>query len=137
MATTKPTNPNAPVKTKRASIKDATDTAFDRARSTVKGLESNPIGVLVGGLAVGLLAGAFVPRSQQEKKALKGVGKTLAEGATAAFAAAKETGKQQLSGSVLSRDAATDSARKVFESAVEAVKAKTSVSKAKSGAKAG
>ncbi|URW76822.1 hypothetical protein M9980_06410 [Sphingomonas donggukensis] len=131
MATTKPTNSTAQAKTgKRTALKDAADGAFDRARSTVKGLESNPVGVLVGGLVIGLLAGAFVPRSKQEKTALKGVGKTLAEGATAAFAAAKETGRQQLSGSMLSRDAAAESARMVFDSAVEAAKSTRSGTKA-------
>lgn len=103
-------------------LKAARDTALERARSTVSTLEANPMGVLVGGLAFGLVAGALIPRSNREKKALAPVGKRLAEGAVAALAAAKETGKEQLSASVLSRDAAAESARKVFDSAVQAAK---------------
>lgn len=117
------TNTDAKPKTaKRAPLADARDAAFDRARSAVQGLESNPVGVLVGGLTVGLIAGVLVPRSAQEKKLMGTVGKRLAEGATAALVAARETGKEQLSGAVLGRDAAKESARKVFDSALSAAK---------------
>lgn len=122
MADTNPQTRPPAKKGKRDAIKTAADTAFDRARATVQGLEANPVGVLVGGLAVGLIAGAFVPRSEQEKKALRPVGKRLAEGAVAAAAAAKETGREQLSAAVLGRDAAKESARKVFDSALQAAK---------------
>lgn len=112
-------------KTGRSSggkIVAAKDTALERVRTTVSGLEANPMGVLVGGLAVGIVAGALIPRSEREKAALAPIGKRLAEGATAALAAAKETGKEQLSASVLSKDAAKESARKVFDSAFQAAK---------------
>lgn len=111
-------------KGKRAKLGKARDVAFDRARTTVQGLESNPVGVLVGGLAFGLIAGALIPRSEQEKRALKPVGKRIAEGAVAAVAAAKATGKEQLSTSVLTKDAAKESARKIFDSALQAAKEK-------------
>ncbi|HET9511656.1 MAG TPA: hypothetical protein VFO80_10960, partial [Sphingomonas sp.] len=100
---------------KRAKLADAREAAFDRAKSAVQGLESNPVGVLVGGLTVGLIAGALIPRGAQEKKLLGTVGKRLAEGATAALVAARQTGKEQLSSAVLGRDAAKESARKVFD----------------------
>ena len=109
-------------KPQRNKTEKARDTAFERARSTVQGLESNPVGILVGGLAVGLIAGAFVPRSEREKDALRPVGKRLAEGAAAAVAAAKETGKEHLNASVLGGDAAKQSARAVFDSALAAAK---------------
>lgn len=113
---------------KRAKLADAREAAFDRAKSAVQGLESNPVGVLVGGLTVGLIAGALIPRGAQEKKLLGTVGKRLAEGATAALVAARQTGKEQLSSAVLGRDAAKESARKVFDSAVTAArKGKTTV----------
>ncbi|WP_326524462.1 hypothetical protein [Sphingomonas sp.] len=109
---------------RRAKLASARDTAFERAKTTVSGLESNPVGVLVGGLAFGLIAGALIPRSEREKDMLKPVGKRLAEGAGAALAAAKETGKEQLSASMLSRDAAREGARKIFDSALTAAKEK-------------
>jgi hypothetical protein len=118
------TNSGKP-KSKRAKLEKARDTAFDRARNTVQGLESNPVGVLVGGLAFGLIAGALIPRSEREKSALQPVGKRLAEGAVAAVAAAKVTGKEHLNASVLSKDAAKQSARAIFDSAVSAAKEKS------------
>lgn len=109
-------------KPQRTKIEQARDTAFEKAKSTVQGLESNPVGVLVGGLAVGLIAGAVVPRSEREKAALRPMGKRLAEGASAAVAAAKETGKEHLNASLLSADTAKQSARAVFDSALAAAK---------------
>lgn len=114
----------APKPRERAKLTQVRERAITRARSTVETLEANPIGVIVGGLAFGLIAGAFIPRSDQEKKALRPVGKRLAEGAAAAVAAAKETGREQLSATMLSKDAAKESARKVFDSAVAAAKEK-------------
>ena len=70
----------------------------------------------------GLLAGALIPRSDKEKQALAPLGKRLAEGAGAALAAAKETGKEQLSASMISKDAARDGARRIFDSALQAAK---------------
>ncbi len=119
-----PTNATQSDKPKknRAKLTDVRDTAFERARTTVQGLESNPISVLVGGLAFGLVAGALIPRSEREKTALRPVGKRLAQGAVAAVAAAKETGKEHLSASVLGKDAAKAGVRAVLDSAVSAAR---------------
>ena len=130
-------NPNTkPAKRKRDAIIDVRDTAYERARETFQGLESNPVGVLVGGLAFGLIAGVFIPRSARETKALQPVGKRLAEGAVAAVAAAKATGKEQLSGSVLSKDAAKQGARAILDSAFAAAKGPAPAKPAKTGPKA-
>lgn len=93
--------------------------AAARAKSAV---ETNPLGVLAGGLAVGLVAGALVPRSERERQALDALGKRLAEGAIAAGAAAKQSGKEQLSAALFSRDGAREGVAKVMESAVTAAK---------------
>ena len=110
-------------KGKRAKIRAAGESAIDRARASFEGLESNPVGVLVGGLAIGLVAGALVPRSEREKKALKPLGKRIAQGATAALVAARETGKDQLNAKLLSRDTAQDRVRTIFDNALQAAKA--------------
>jgi hypothetical protein len=85
-------------------------------------IATNPLAVLAGGLAVGVVAGALLPRSERERRALDPLGRRIAEGATAAFAAAKDTGKERLNASILSKDAATESARQIFQSAVSAAK---------------
>lgn len=119
---TTPTNTASSKHKRHAKRADAGNTAFERARATVQGLESNPVGVLVGGLAVGLIAGALIPRSERETRALSSVGKRIAEGATAALTAAKAAGKEQLSANMLTRDAAKEGVRKIFDSAISAAK---------------
>lgn len=114
------------------TIADAGDTVAERAREAVKGLESNPIGVLVGGLAVGLVAGALVPRGEREKKLLKPVGATLAAGAVAALGAAKDTGKNELSSALKGKDAAKASLKTVLDSVVSAAKDAAATAKSRS-----
>ena len=82
--------------------------AADVTRRTVEAVEANPLGLLVGGLAVGAIAGALIPRSDKEKELLAPVGKRLKEGATAAAAAAKEAGKSELESRGLTADAGRD-----------------------------
>jgi hypothetical protein len=108
---------------------DAQTTAKSRKakKSTAKKVaeqldNANPLALIAGGVAIGLVAGALVPRSQTERDALKSVGKRLADGTKAAVAAAKETGKAELSAAALTKDAAREGARKILESAVGAAK---------------
>ncbi|WP_425230104.1 hypothetical protein [Sphingomonas sp.] len=82
------------------------DAAADAARRTVEGIEANPLGILVGGLAVGVLAGALLPRSDREKELLAPVGKRLGDTARAAIATAKEQGLSELQTRGFTRDAA-------------------------------
>ena len=65
----------------------------EKTKRVVNNLESNPLGILVGGLAVGALAGALLPRSAREKELLAPVGKRLSETLVAATAAAKDAGR--------------------------------------------
>ena len=118
--------PSGPRGKAAKALKSATSNTADAAQRAVGAIESNPLAVLAGGLAVGIAAGALLPRGERERKALAPVGRRLAEGATAAFAAAKETGKERLNGSILTREAATESARKVLGSALSAAKEATS-----------
>lgn len=96
--------------------------AHDATVRAKEAIETNPLGLLAGGLAVGLVAGALVPRSEREKQALDALGRRLAEGAVAAAAAAKQSGKEQLSAALFSRDGAREGVAKVMESAVTAAK---------------
>jgi len=53
---------------------EALDASRETAKRTVHSLESNPLGNLVGGLAVGALAGELIPRSAREKQLLAPLG---------------------------------------------------------------
>lgn len=91
-----------------SALASTTASAKDAGARAADGLEANPLAVLVGGIAVGALAGALLPRSDKEKELLAPVGQRLGETARQAFAAAKEAGKQELDGAGLTPGAARD-----------------------------
>lgn len=98
------------------------ETAARTARKTADTIEGNPLSVLVGGLAVGVLAGALIPKSQREGELLKPVGKRITQGAGLAAKAARDAGLAELAAAGISRDAARDQIRKLFGSVVDAAK---------------
>lgn len=113
-----PSTAVARVKDKAESAREA---ATDAARRTAQSIEANPLGILVGGLAVGVLAGTLIPRSAQEKELLAPVGKTLSARARAAFNAARETARTELDQNGLTKDAAQAQVRGLVESLTKVV----------------
>ena len=99
---------------------DAKDKAAEVAHKTAQTIEANPLGILVGGLAVGVLAGALIPRSAREKEVLAPLGKKLGETVRQATHAARETGLRELEQAGLTKDAAKDRARSLFDDVVKA-----------------
>lgn len=110
--------------TARAKANDAVDLSRDKAREaarqTAETIETNPMGVLVGGLALGALVAAVIPRGRRERELLAPVGKRVAASATAAFAAAKAAGKDELDGLGLTRTAAKDQVKSLFDGVIKA-----------------
>lgn len=87
-----------------------------------EGIEKNPLAIVAGGVALGVVIGALVPRLQKEKELLAPVGKRIAEGATAAAAAAREAGKAELNALLPQPDAAKEQIGKIIGSAFSAAK---------------
>lgn len=102
------------------AIESARDAAGKAAQQTAATLESNPVGVLVAGLALGALVAAVLPRSQREKELLAPVGRRLAASAAAAIAAAKDAGRQELEQAGLTKSAATDRVHSLVEQVTRA-----------------
>jgi hypothetical protein len=101
---------------KAAHAYEATrDKAYDAARTTAETLEGNPLGMLVGGIALGALVAAVLPRSQRERDLLAPAGRRLAAALTAAIAAAKEAGRGELEQLNLTPDAAKEKARSLLD----------------------
>ena len=98
------------------------DTAQDAARRTVATIENNPLSVLVGGIAVGVLAGVLLPRTERETAMLGPVGKRLTEGAVTAARAARDAGTAELVAADISREAARAQVSKLLDGVVTAVK---------------
>ena len=104
----------------RETTTKAIDAASEAARRASHSLEGSPLGLLVGGIAVGAVLGALLPRSAKEKELLAPVGARLGTTARAAFAAAKDAGKSELEARGLTRDSAQAQAKELFRGVVKA-----------------
>ena len=93
----------------------ARDRASEAASSTVGGIDANPLLALLGGLAIGAIAGALAPRSEKERELLAPVGGRIADAAKAAFEAAKTAGTDALGEAGLSQDNLRAQSSKLFE----------------------
>lgn len=93
----------------------------DVVHRVLSSAESNPLAILVGGLAVGALAGALVPRSAREKELLAPLGRELGNRARTAFDAARTAGMEELSNRGLTKDGVRDQARGLLDGVTKAV----------------
>lgn len=103
---------------------EATGDRFASARDAVRragdGLDANPLAVVAGGLALGAVVGALLPRSERERALLAPVGERVGGAVTAALAAGREAGRTELADLGLNRDAARDQARNVVDGLLKA-----------------
>lgn len=101
-------------------LDDAKHAATDAAKRTADAVESNPLAIVAGGIAIGALVGALIPRSDKEKELLAPVGRSLSERARGAFQAAREAGNSELQNAGLSKDAAKDQVKSLFQGIAKA-----------------
>ena len=104
-------------------------------RDRVSGaVDTNPLAVVAGGVALGIVVGALLPRSERERQLLAPVGERIGTGVTAAIDAAKEAGKAELAQAGIGRDAARDQARGLIDGLLKAAtSAGTAAAQAASG----
>lgn len=104
---------------------DAYATAREKARaathSATESLDSNPLGALLGGLALGAVIGALLPRTERENKVLGAVGDKLQGAAREAAGAARDAGRSKLAELGISGDHARDTLRSVIDGVIAAV----------------
>lgn len=105
-----------------AALDTVVTTAQGAARRTAQGVDDNPLAVLAGGIAVGLIAGALLPRTDRETALLGPLGKRLADGATVAVRAARDAGGSELVAAGISKAAARAQVDKLIEGMMTAVK---------------
>jgi hypothetical protein len=82
----------------------------------------NPVLLLAGGVALGALIGALIPRFARERELLDPVGRKLADRATAAAQAAKQTGQAEIEALLPARDATRDKVSQLIENVLDAAK---------------
>lgn len=106
-----------------ATARERAGSAYESAgRRTSEGIDSNPVAAVVGGLAVGALVAALLPRTGREDELLGSVGRKINDGAREAARAAREAGKGQLDELGLSRDGLRSKLDEFTDRAVGAVK---------------
>lgn len=130
--------------TARSRVSDAYGTARERASSAYSttrqsasdGLDTAPLAALAGGLALGVIAGALLPRTRREAELLGPVGRRVNETAREAFYAAREAGKEQIG---LNKDAAKSQVQSLLDKATTAAKTagEAAAQKVRSKAKGG
>lgn len=96
-------------------------TASDAARKAGEAIEANPVAILAGGLALGALAGALLPRTEREAELIGPVGRRLANSARSAASAALDTGKTELAAAGLNKDTLQAQAKTLLESVIGAL----------------
>jgi len=101
--------------TAKSAVNDAVETTRELAHQTAHAAETNPLAIVAGGIALGALVGAIVPRSAKEKELLAPVGKRLGATAVAAFAAARDSGKSELQNIGFTKGAAKDQVKTLFQ----------------------
>ncbi len=96
--------------------------ASDRGRTTTQALGENPLALVAGGVALGVLIGVLLPRARKEREVLKPLGEKIAGSATAAAKRAKEVGKAELETFLPDRDATKERVTRLIDSVLEAAK---------------
>ena len=94
----------------------ARDTASQARQKTADGIDASPVAALIGGLALGALAAALLPRTRKEDELFGDIGGRINDTARDAAQAAKEAGRGKLDELGLNKDAAIDKAKELAQS---------------------
>lgn len=98
--------------------------AYEKGKGkTSDGIDKNPLAIVLGGMAIGAIVGALLPRTERETKVLGKAGKKLNKKARKMAEAAKAAGKDQVESLGLNGDALRLQFRDLVSKAAVAVKA--------------
>jgi ElaB/YqjD/DUF883 family membrane-anchored ribosome-binding protein len=101
----------------RASFSGVRERAADVGRRTGEEIAANPMAAVAGGLAVGALVAALLPRTEREAQLLGGVGGRINDAAREAARSAADAGRAQV------EEITETAATKVGEAVIGAVTA--------------
>ena len=90
--------------------------------SARKGIGDSPFVALGGGLAIGALLAALLPKTKAESKLLGGVGGRITDGARDALGAAREAGREKLAELNITKDAGTSAVQSLIDGIGQAAK---------------
>lgn len=123
--TTRPARAKQPAKSgTRDKLSAAYGATRERASAATQratqGIEEAPLAILAGGLALGAIAGALLPRTDREVETLGPLGRKITDAASDAARAARDAGKEELG---LFTDAPTSPLQAIVNKALGAVTA--------------
>lgn len=104
-------------------VQQSRDLAYKAAEKTSDGIEKNPLAIVLGGIAIGAIVGALIPRTEREVKMLSKTGKKLNKKAKKMAEAAKGAGKKKVDSLGLNGDAMRGLIRDLFGKITETAKA--------------
>lgn len=100
----------------------ARDKASETGRKAGDNIGEAPLAALAGGLAVGALLAALLPRTRVEDKLIGPVGERLTDAGRDAIGAARDAGKDKLAELDITRDAGKNLVQSLISSIGEAAK---------------
>lgn len=100
----------------------ARTTATQVSQKTADGIDASPVAALIGGLALGALAAAVLPRTRREDEMFGDIGGRINDTARNAAQAAKDAGRDKLDELGINKDAALDKAKELAQSVSGVVK---------------
>ena len=98
---------------------EAYDSARERARNEIDG---SPLLALGGGLVLGALIAALLPKTSTEEKLMGPLGGRINDGARAAASAAKDAGREKLAELNITRDAGKGAMKSLLDGLGEAAR---------------
>lgn len=116
-------------------VQQSRDIAHNVAIKTNDGIDKNPLAIVLGGIALGAIVGALLPRTERETKIMGKAGKKLNKKAKEMAKAAKAAGKEQVDSLGLNGDAVREQFRDLVSKAALAVKAAGEAAKAEAAKK--
>jgi ElaB/YqjD/DUF883 family membrane-anchored ribosome-binding protein len=102
-----------------AAYAAARERAGNVGQRTAESIDAAPMAAVLGGLALGAIAGALIPRSAREEQLLGNAGRRLSDTAREAVRAARDAGRGQLDGFT---DRAVEALRSSADAAAESVR---------------
>jgi hypothetical protein len=118
-----------------AAARERAGSAYETAgRRAGDSIDANPVAAVVGGLALGAIVAALLPRTRREDEYLGTVGRRLNDGAREAARAAREAGRGQLDELGLNKDGLRSKLDEFTGRAVGAVKSSAGAARGKNKA---
>lgn len=106
-----------------SSARERAIDAYDRARERAGDqIETSPLLALGGGLAIGAVLAAILPRTQAEERLLGPTGRRITDTARSAAGAAKEAGREKLAELNITRDAGKGAVQSLVDGIAEAAR---------------